>query len=198
MPNCSNCGRSVEDKPKVCPHCGSPTRIDSPGIFGSHGLGCLIAVALGVGIVAVILLPVFASARSAAKKAHVMTSCKRVAIAMQGYLTDNDDRYPPMESSVAVEQRFDRYLEKPVEEGLREFATKCTWNTAIATIPVSAIDSTSDVWMFYSERSTDYVSCAIAFLDTHVKSANPYVFDKAMARKPEIDRSYLHPQGKTK
>lgn len=186
MPNCSNCGRSVEDKPKVCPHCGSPTRIDSPGLFGSHGLGCLIAVALGVGIVAVILLPVFASARTAAKRVRVVSQCKRIGIAMDTYLSDNNDRYPPMESSVAVGKRIEQYLQDSDELKLLECANKGTWNTALSGVPSDAIVNFNDIWVFYTERESDPNFGAMLFLGGTAKSANKFVFDNAMAAKARL------------
>ncbi|MEI8282685.1 MAG: zinc ribbon domain-containing protein, partial [Armatimonadota bacterium] len=107
MENCSNCGASVDDKAKICPHCGRPTRLNSPGMMSSGTLGCLIVGVLCVVVLAALLFPVFASARVAAKRTMVYSQCKDIMNAMSGYLSDNDDRYPPMKSSGAVEKLVD-------------------------------------------------------------------------------------------
>ena len=186
MPNCSNCGRSLDGKPKVCPDCGRPTRIDSPGLFGSHGLGCLIAIALGVGIVAVILFPVFASARTASKRVLVLTQCKSIGIAMETYLSDNNDRYPPIESSAATAKRIEPYLHDSNELKLLECATKGTWNTALSDVRSDSIVNFNDIWVFYTERESDPNFGAMLFLGGTAKSANKFVFDNAMAAKARL------------
>lgn len=186
MHSCANCGKSVEGKPKACPRCGTPTGIDANGRFGLGHLAFLIfslAVCGGMGI---ILLPIFASARSAARMSDLHSQAKLVAIAVIVYSSDYDDKFPPMESSAMIVKHIDKYLERPSEHRLGDFATSCTWNTAVACVPEEAIESVSNIWLFYSPRESRTKTCAMAFLDAHVKTANQYVFDKAMATKPTI------------
>ena len=189
MPGCSNCGREVEDKSKICPHCGRPTRLNSPGIMASGTFGCLVAAVFICGVIGAIIYPVFASAKTAANRTLALSQCKRIAIAVDSYLTDNNDRLPPMKSSVAVAGLIEKYLAKPDELKTMECATKGTWNTVVAGLSVNAIDNPSEVWLFYTERESDPGFGAIAFLDTHSRFANKYVFDGAMAKKPIIDES---------
>jgi len=54
----------------------------------------LVVIAI-IAILAAILFPVFAQAKLAAKKTASLSNCKQIGIAMQGYLNDNEDTYPP-------------------------------------------------------------------------------------------------------
>lgn len=53
----------------------------------------LVVIAI-IAILAAILFPVFARAKESAKKTACLTQDKQIGIALQGYLSDNDDVYP--------------------------------------------------------------------------------------------------------
>jgi len=54
----------------------------------------LVVIAI-IAILAAILFPVFAQAKQAAKKSADLSNIKQIGIAMNIYLTDTDDMYPP-------------------------------------------------------------------------------------------------------
>jgi prepilin-type N-terminal cleavage/methylation domain-containing protein len=54
----------------------------------------LVVIAI-IAILAAILFPVFAQAKLAAKKTASLSNCKQIGVAMQSYLADNEDVYPP-------------------------------------------------------------------------------------------------------
>ncbi len=198
MPNCSNCGKSLEDKPKICPQCGRPTRIYSPGMLGNSGFELLIGGILCLAVIAFMLYREFAGARVVSKRILVTSQCKNVGIAMSGYLSDNDDRYPPMKSSGAVEKLIDKYLKHPDELKTRDFAMKGTWNSRLSLVPSTAINDSNEVWLFYSDRKSDPGFAGIFYSDGHAKFANQFVYNKAMTKKLEIDESFLQKPTKTK
>ena len=186
MHSCSNCRSSVEGKPKICPHCGGSPGIHSSGRFGPGHLAFLIFSLVVCGCMAMVLLPLFASARAASRVSNLNMQAKQVATAVAVYNADYDDKFPPMESSALVAKHIEKYLERPTEHQLGDFAASCTWNTTVACVPEAAVETISDIWLFYSPREPRSQTCAVAFLDFHVKTANQYVFDKAVATKPKI------------
>lgn len=54
----------------------------------------LLVVMAIIGMLIGILLPVFASAREAARRAACMSNLRQVGMGTQGYVDDNDGRYP--------------------------------------------------------------------------------------------------------
>jgi prepilin-type N-terminal cleavage/methylation domain-containing protein/prepilin-type processing-associated H-X9-DG protein len=56
----------------------------------------LVVIAI-IGILAAMVFPVFARARESARKAVCLSNVKNIALAIQMYLTDNNDTFPPYE-----------------------------------------------------------------------------------------------------
>jgi prepilin-type N-terminal cleavage/methylation domain-containing protein len=56
----------------------------------------LVVIAI-IGILAAMVFPVFARARESARKAVCLSNVKNIALALQMYLTDNNDTFPPYE-----------------------------------------------------------------------------------------------------
>ena len=54
----------------------------------------LVVIAI-IAILAAILFPVFAQAKEAAKKTACLSNSKQIGTALQMYLSDNEDTYPP-------------------------------------------------------------------------------------------------------
>jgi prepilin-type N-terminal cleavage/methylation domain-containing protein len=66
----------------------------------------LVVIAI-IGILAAMVFPVFARARESARKAVCLSNVKNIALAIQMYLADNNDRFWPTEHRQEVIQYFD-------------------------------------------------------------------------------------------
>jgi hypothetical protein len=117
MTKCPECGQDISDQPVSCPSCGVP--LGPPASASIPPLGALypqpvpsfdpprksmspltiVLICLGVmGLciitLAAILFPIFASAKTAAKKAATLSNMKQVGLGLAMYLTDHDEVYP--------------------------------------------------------------------------------------------------------
>ena len=192
MSNCSNCGKPVEGKSEICPNCGPKGGFGSTKTFGlGHPAILIFLIVLCCGM-AIVLLPIFASARSASKRVAMLSQAKQVAMSVALYSADHDDKFPPMESSQDVANQISKYsLDNFKPQSIHDFAASCTWNKAVGGISEMAFESLGDIWLFYSEQESRTETRAMAFLDTHVTSANQFVFDRAMATKAK----FVDPKG---
>jgi prepilin-type N-terminal cleavage/methylation domain-containing protein len=89
--------------------------------FGAFTLIELLVVIAIIAILAAILFPVFAQARTAAKKTASINSLKQIGLATVGYCTDNDDLMPlgtPLNlgAGVPVEWTWDRFMPVPASQ----------------------------------------------------------------------------------
>jgi len=66
----------------------------------------LVVIAI-IGILAAMVFPVFARARESARKAVCLSNVKNIALAVQMYLGDNNDTFPPNEHNQAAIDYFD-------------------------------------------------------------------------------------------
>ena len=65
----------------------------------------LVVIAI-IGILAAMVFPVFARARESARKAVCLSNVKNIALALQMYLADNNDTFPPSEHRQEVIDYF--------------------------------------------------------------------------------------------
>ena len=65
----------------------------------------LVVIAI-IGILAAMVFPVFARARESARKAVCLSNVKNIALAMQMYLSDNNDALPPWETNADAQDYF--------------------------------------------------------------------------------------------
>jgi len=65
----------------------------------------LVVIAI-IGILAAMVFPVFARARESARKAVCLSNVKNIALAIQMYLADNNDTFPPWERRQEVNDYF--------------------------------------------------------------------------------------------
>ncbi len=65
----------------------------------------LVVIAI-IGILAAMVFPVFARARESARKAVCLSNIKNIALAVQMYLADNNDSFPPSEHRQEVMDYF--------------------------------------------------------------------------------------------
>jgi prepilin-type N-terminal cleavage/methylation domain-containing protein/prepilin-type processing-associated H-X9-DG protein len=65
----------------------------------------LVVIAI-IGILAAMVFPVFARARESARKAVCLSNVKNIALAVQMYLADNNDTFPPAEHRQEVMDYF--------------------------------------------------------------------------------------------
>ena len=68
----------------------------------------LVVIAI-IGILAAMVFPVFARARESARKAVCLSNVKNIALAIQMYLADNNDRLFPIEHRQEAIDYFDRW-----------------------------------------------------------------------------------------
>jgi len=80
----------------------------------------LVVIAI-IGILAAMVFPVFARARESARKAVCLSNVKNIALAMQMYLGDNNDTFPPLEH----EQALSDYI--GMHPGGGREGTFCVW-----------------------------------------------------------------------
>jgi prepilin-type N-terminal cleavage/methylation domain-containing protein/prepilin-type processing-associated H-X9-DG protein len=69
----------------------------------------LVVIAI-IGILAAMVFPVFARARESARKAVCLSNVKNIALALQMYLSDNGDAFPPREHRA---EAFDYFATAP-------------------------------------------------------------------------------------
>jgi len=69
----------------------------------------LVVIAI-IGILAAMVFPVFARARESARKAVCLSNVKNIALAVNMYLADNNDTFPPAEHRQEV---FDFFMTQP-------------------------------------------------------------------------------------
>ena len=65
----------------------------------------LVVIAI-IGILAAMVFPVFARARESARKAVCLSNVKNLALAIQMYLSDYSDHFPPSEHRAEVVDWF--------------------------------------------------------------------------------------------
>ena len=65
----------------------------------------LVVIAI-IGILAAMVFPVFARARESARKAVCLSNVKNIALAIQMYLGDYNDHFPPTETRTEVVDWF--------------------------------------------------------------------------------------------
>jgi len=68
----------------------------------------LVVIAI-IGILAAMVFPVFARARESARKTVCLSNVKNIALAIQMYLSDYNDTFPPSEHRPEVTEFFDTY-----------------------------------------------------------------------------------------
>jgi hypothetical protein len=117
MTKCPECGHDVSDQASSCPSCGvplgAPVNASIPPVGAQYAqpyqsfdpprksisplaivLICFGVMGLCVVVLAAILFPIFASAKTAAKKAATLSNMKQLGTGLAIYLSDFDDVYP--------------------------------------------------------------------------------------------------------
>ncbi len=112
----------------------------------------LVVIAI-IGILAAMVFPVFARARESARKAVCLSNVKNIALALQMYLADNNDTFPPSEHRQEV---LDFFMMSPGggDEGCgyddehRTPEGRATWTNPYLRWPVVLDEYTKnrDVW----------------------------------------------------
>ncbi len=101
----------------------------------------LVVIAI-IGILAAMVFPVFARARESARKAVCLSNVKNIGLAIQMYLADNNDTFPPFESRTDVRD----YIATQVgydcgEEGYRKHNPFLAW-----PVVLDEYTKNRDVW----------------------------------------------------
>ncbi len=179
MYNCSNCGTSLDGKPKICSKCGGPKRLDTPGLFGAGHLELLISLLVFAGVMGAILCPVFRQAKESAKQVHRLSVAKQVAVGTAFYLADFDDTFPPYKTSMS---QYEKYL---LQDELKAAAKTYRWNLNLSGLSNISIKNIDSLWMLYSSESGEGKHI-LAYVDTHCKVLTEQEFQKAIATKPKF------------
>jgi prepilin-type N-terminal cleavage/methylation domain-containing protein/prepilin-type processing-associated H-X9-DG protein len=80
----------------------------------------LVVIAI-IGILAAMVFPVFARARESARKAVCLSNVKNIALAIQMYLGDNNDTFPPKEHGTDVQTFYNALGEGWLGAGYCDF-----------------------------------------------------------------------------
>lgn len=194
MTKCPECGHDVSDIAISCPSCGlplgAPVDASIPPIGAQYTqpypifepprktIGPLTVIVIIftilvtiVIVLAAILYPIFASAKSAAKRTATLTNVKQVGNGLALYLSDNDDVYP---------------MRLRTNNDLREFTMPYTKNEAafVSANPnggdilpnsrleklsfTEIVDQNNTVAVFEEMQWSQGGKC-YGFVDTHVK-----------------------------
>lgn len=114
---------------------------------------------------AAVLFPVFAQARQTAKLSSSMSSAKTFATCVAIYMSDFDDRFPPMDNGPSIVEKIKPYAKN---SRLETLAKGYEWNTALSLLDSKKIENAPDLWMFVATQPPDVKKEVIAFADTHV------------------------------
>lgn len=182
MHNCSNCGTSLDGKPKICPKCGRPTRLDSPVLFGLGHLEMLIGLMVFAGVMFAIMYPVFLSAKPIAKQVHRLSIAKQVAVGTAFYLADSDGTFPTFQASQEVAPKFEKAF---VKGELKQAARTYIWNLELSGVRIGSIENQDSLWMFYSSELSEGKHI-LAYGDTHCKVLTEPEFQTALVVKPKL------------
>jgi len=129
----------------------------------------LVVIAI-IGILAAMVFPVFARARESARKAVCLSNVKNIALAIQMYLSDNNDTLPPNEHRAEVLDYFD-----PMPFGGNPAGT---W-----------FGTTNDSHCLVSRRANPYLRWPV-ILDEYTKNRDVY---RCPSAKLQIGAGFIIP-----
>ena len=131
----------------------------------------LVVIAI-IGILAAMVFPVFARARESARKAVCLSNVKNIALAIQMYLSDHNDTFPPSEHRQEV---FDFFMASPGggDEGCgygdehRTPEARANWSNPYLRWPVVFDEyvRNRDVWRCPSAKMTSTARFIIPMAD---------------------------------
>ena len=168
MPNCSNCGHQLEDKPKVCPKCGLNPRPDSPGMMSSGTMEFLTTILVVGGIIFGASYWASSSSKLSELRSRRYLTAKSIATAISSYLDDNNDTSPPFTPETNFSKSLSRYLKDNVDIGA---IGSYTWNTDLSGRNWATIGVTIRVWLFYTPPiGNDKIVVATAATNCKIRS----------------------------
>jgi len=123
----------------------------------------LVVIAI-IGILAAMVFPVFARARESARKAVCLSNVKNIALAVNMYLADNNDTFPPSEHRQEVIQ----YFEAAPGGGNMGSNVKCGTDTSLAPWASTIANPYLNWPVVFDEyvKNRDVWRCPSAILDT--------------------------------
>jgi len=111
----------------------------------------LVVIAI-IGILAAMVFPVFARARESARKSVCLSNVKNIALALQMYLADNNDTYPPDEHRQEVIDFFNAHGDKECCCRGRTANPYLRW-----PVVLDEYTKNRDVWRCPSQRTTSNI-----------------------------------------
>ena len=189
MDSCSNCGKSVEGKSKICPHCGKPTG-DLRAKPGSGWLGFLTFFGILVSIGIVWLLFEMQGNRTVNELIARETEARQVLTAVSLYMNDNDDSFPPITTGQQVEQTIHRYFADNNSKGhLQVLASSYIWNKELSGVCLQDIDSsTKELWLLHAEKPNERNCTLVGFADGRVRTLKSVKYTEILSQKVVISK----------
>ncbi|MGV3617448.1 MAG: prepilin-type N-terminal cleavage/methylation domain-containing protein [Fimbriimonas sp.] len=142
----------------------------------------LVVIAI-IAILAAILFPVFAQAKTAAKKTASLSSVKQIATAGAIYMGDNDDQYTPhynynrgdgvyitwMEMLYPYAKNTEIFINNAASKSKAEFTTACA--TAEPTVVAHYIYPGHFPWSYYAWNSTTTMAAGFPITPNEITTA---------------------------
>jgi hypothetical protein len=187
LPSCSNCGRAIDGEPKICPKCGRPTRLHSPGPFGAGSLEFLFTVVFFALTFGGIYWAISESNLKAAQSRQLITA-KHVSQAVGLYADNNNNFFPPLSSSATAAAALRKYLSGEAEV---KSAETYTWNRELSGRNWDTMGHHILVWMFITPNiGNGKVIVATAATNVKMRSEAELEIIKATSAK-ELEASNL-------
>ena len=142
---------------------------------------CLLCGVIG----AAVLFPLFAQARQSAKLSGSLSGAKSVATSLAIYMSDFDDRFPPMDNGPSIVEKIKPYVKSTRLETL---AKGYEWNTALSRLDTKNIENSPELWMFVATQPSDIKREPVAFVDTHVKIIKREEIPTITAVRPKMSK----------
>lgn len=123
---------------------------------------------------AAILYPVFAQAKSSAKKTSTISNAKQLALGMLMYSTDWDDVMPWPQGSKALKFVIRPYTKNDdLWKSMNPAGGEFKFNMSLGGVSFADIPSPAETPMFFEPNTWPDGSRVVAFTDGHVKAVKP-------------------------
>jgi type II secretory pathway pseudopilin PulG len=159
-------------------------------------VGLIIAICLGglalIGLLAVMLLPTFTTAKKAAQRTLTISNVKQIQIGMLIYTSDHDDFLPlDMSNTRSVSRALAPYTVKAraIWRSENPASSEFAWNSALAAKKVSAVPNQENTAVVFDSapwgrsRSKVEDGYVVGFLDGGAHMRSQEDFDRGRAAR---------------
>jgi hypothetical protein len=113
---------------------------------------------------AAILLPVFRTAKLAAKSSVSISKAKQLALAMAMYTNDYDDTYPSFSDAGQLATLLAPYCRNPI---ITDSITSYKWNQELSKKVYVSLPDQRSIWLFASKEPDELHKYYVGFVDGH-------------------------------